>query len=333
MQGYSYVAPSVLFSENVVSDELLASPPASPASPAPRLSASDVFASRFEESTFFQQYEMDLHEDALGDGSFSVCRRCVHRQTGRAYAVKIVSRRIDCSRETSLLRLCQGHPNIVELVEMHQDRAHTYIVMELLAGGELLQQNKKKPFTEQRAATIMRQLASAVRYMHARGVVHRDLKPENLVYAHAGDNAPIKVVDFGFARMKRACEPLHTPCFTLPYAAPEVLARKAYDESCDLWSMGAVLYSMISGESQFCTGSPDLGTRIGRGDIDLDGNKIRSRLSNQGRLVLKGLLTREPSRRLNASQLVNHSWFAGIDRSGEPEPVAVEPVFTLQGTR
>ena len=73
-----------------------------------------------QKSAFFLKYEIDLQEKILGDGSFSVCRRCVCRQSGQEYAVKIVSRRVDCSNEIALLRQCQGHANIVQLVDVLQ---------------------------------------------------------------------------------------------------------------------------------------------------------------------------------------------------------------------
>ena len=124
-------------------------------------------------------YDVDLRECILGDGSFSVCRRCVHRQTGAEFAVKIVSRKVDCSKEIELLRLCQGHPNIVKLIDVIQDEAHTYIVMEYLKGGELLDRiQRKSKFDETAAAKLMTKLISAVNFMHFQGVVHRDLKPE-----------------------------------------------------------------------------------------------------------------------------------------------------------
>ena len=256
-----------------------------------RPSASDILAACFEESSFFQTYELDPREGALGDGSFSICRRCRHRQTKQEYAVKIVSRRVYSEKEASLLRTCQGHPNIVKLIEVHQDRAHTYLVMELLSGGELLR--RKKPFNEQQAAKIVRQLASAVRFMHSRGVVHRDLKPENLIFAHSGENAQIKIVDFGLAQLKRGCEPLHTPCFTLPYAAPEVLARQGYDESCDLWSLGAVLYSMVSGKPPLMAGSSDLASRIKSGEINFDGEDF-NHVSAKGKVISLCKFCRSP---------------------------------------
>lgn len=305
-RGYSYVAPSILFSDNVVSKDIFEEEDATKVSTeCQRPSTSDVFASRFEESTFFQTYELDPREDALGDGSFSVCRKCSHRKTLEQFAVKIVSRRIDCGREASLLKTCQGHPNVVKLMEVHQDRAHTYLVLELLSGGELLR--RSRPFSEQQASRIMRQLASAVRFMHSRGVVHRDLKPENIVFVDESEDSPVKIVDFGFARVKRGCEPLHTPCFTLPYAAPEVVARQGYDQSCDLWSLGAILYAILSKKPPFRTGSPDLATRIRAGEIDFDGESW-NHLSSHAKQVAKGLLTVDPNKRLTASDLANHPW-------------------------
>ncbi|XP_012260830.2 ribosomal protein S6 kinase alpha-5 isoform X2 [Athalia rosae] len=308
-RGYSYVAPSILFAENVVSEDIFKHVErGANDGQHQRPSASDVLAARFEESTFFKTYELDPREDALGDGSFSVCRRCRHRRSQQEFAVKIVSRRVDCGREANLLKTCQGHPNIVKLIEVHQDRAHTYLVMELLKGGELMR--KSKPFSEIQASRIMRQLASAVRFMHSRGVVHRDLKPENIVFAQTGDDSSIKVVDFGFARIRRGREPLHTPCFTLPYAAPEVLARQGYDESCDLWSLGAILYSMLSGRPPFRAGSPDFASRVKAGDIDFEGEAWRG-VSATAKEVARGLLTADPNRRLTASELANHEWIVG----------------------
>ncbi|XP_044577160.1 ribosomal protein S6 kinase alpha-5-like isoform X1 [Cotesia glomerata] len=300
-RGYSYVAPSIIFSNNLISDQIYRDKIACQTRP----SVSNILSIELEESTFFQIFELDLHEEALGDGSFSVCRRCRHRQTKQEFAVKIISRRIDSSREVAILRACQGHPNIVKLIDVYQDRAHTYIVMELLAGGELL--SSVKTYTEEEARKIMKQLASAVHFIHSRGVVHRDLKPENLVYSHTGSSSLVKVVDFGFARLKRSCEPLHTPCYTYQYAAPEVLEHQAYDESCDMWSLGAVLYSLLSGKPACKAGTPDLASRIKSKEINLDEWK---NISSNASSVIKGLLNPDPVSRITASSLVNHAWLA-----------------------
>jgi ribosomal protein S6 kinase alpha-5 len=218
-KGYSFVAPSVLFSENLISDDIFKP------SPEKRPSVSNLVGMKIKNSPFFQKYRIDFKEKILGDGSFSVCRRCVLLSTEAEYAVKIVSRRVDATNEIRLLQLCQGHPGVVQLVEVIQDLCHTYIVTELLRGGELLARIKSRQrFTESEAAAIMSQLVSVVGYIHAMGVVHRDLKPENLLFSSTADTAQIKVVDFGFARLKPELESgMLTPCFTLPYAAPEVI--------------------------------------------------------------------------------------------------------------
>ncbi|XP_011876949.1 PREDICTED: ribosomal protein S6 kinase alpha-5 isoform X2 [Vollenhovia emeryi] len=311
-RGYSYVAPSILFTDNVVSRDIFGGEE-STSSQRPLLS--DLLNTCFEESTFFQTYELDQAGPALGDGSFSICRRCHNRKTKQEYAVKIVSRRVDCSREESLLRACQRHANVVKLTDVHHDRLHTYIVMELLSGGELLQ--RPRPFSERQAKRVMRQLASAVRYMHSRGVVHRDLKPENIVYVHQGEDSSVKIVDFGFARMKNSCEPLHTPCFTLPYAAPEVVANQEYDESCDMWSLGTILYFMLSDNPPFRTDAPNVAMRIKTGEINFDG-EAWSHVSAGAKQVMKGLLMIDPNNRLTAASLVYHPWLTMHDATVLP---------------
>lgn len=306
------MAPSTRFGDNAVSNHMfrestLQGIDTTISGESSRLSA-PVIPTCLEDSSFLQQYEVSSREKVLGDGSFSVCLRCRHRKTQQEFAVKIISRRVNCVREPNLLRACQGHPNIVKLIDVYQDGVHTYLVMELLSGGELLRQRRR--FTEEQARRVIRQLVSAVQYMHARCVVHRDLKPENIVFAHKGEDSPVKIVDFGFARIKRSCEPLRTPCFTLPYAAPEVMTGQGYDEGCDLWSLGAILYFMLSGNQSFGTGSPDLATRIRTGEIDFDGSAW-SHLSASVKEVMKGLLTLDPNKRLTASALASHPWLAG----------------------
>jgi len=244
-KGYSYVAPSVLFSENLVSEDIFKP------SPDKRPSISNLVGMKIRKSEFFYKYEIDFKEKILGDGSYSVCRRCTDKQSGESYAVKIISRRIDASNEIKLLKLAQGHPGVVRLVEVIMDACHTYIVTELLRGGELFHRIKKKRrFTEEEASRILRSLTSTISYLHSLGLVHRDLKPENLLFDTMEENAQLKVVDFGFARLKPELESgMLTPCFTLPYAAPEVLevamrtSNEGYNESCDMWSLGVILVS------------------------------------------------------------------------------------------
>ncbi len=140
--------------------------------------------------------------------------------------------------------------------------------MELMEGGELLDRLRRKhSFTEAQASALFRQLVSAVSFMHQKRVVHRDLKPEvrpeggqadvqvnikspffqNLLFATDSEDAALKVIDFGFARkLPEEVHTLTTPCYTLQYAAPEVLSKPSdgYTAACDLWSLGVILVSV-----------------------------------------------------------------------------------------
>uniref|UniRef100_A0A674EKU6 non-specific serine/threonine protein kinase n=1 Tax=Salmo trutta TaxID=8032 RepID=A0A674EKU6_SALTR len=181
-QGYSFMAPSILFKWNAVMDDTLqlcgGSESQRPGSAAVARSA------MMKDSPFYMNYEMDLKDNALGEGSFSICRQCTHKKTGQKYAVKIVSKRMEAQtqKEIAALKLCDGHPNIVKTHEVYHDQLHTYLVLELLRGGELLERiRRKQHFSETEASRIMRRLVSAVSHMHDVGVVHRDLKPEVLL--------------------------------------------------------------------------------------------------------------------------------------------------------
>ncbi|XP_072645812.1 ribosomal protein S6 kinase alpha-4 isoform X2 [Canis lupus baileyi] len=329
-QGYSFVAPSILFDHNnavMMTDVLEASGTGDrPGRAAVARSA------MMQDSPFFQQYELDLREPALGQGSFSVCRRCRQRQSGQEFAVKILSRRLEANtqREVAALRLCQSHPNVVKLHDVHHDQLHTYLVLELLRGGELLEHiRKKRHFSESEASQILRSLVSAVSFMHEEaGVVHRDLKPENILYADDTPGAPVKIIDFGFARLRpqSPAGPMQTPCFTLQYAAPELLAQQGYDESCDLWSLGVILYMMLSGQVPFQGASGQGGQsqaaeimcKIREGRFSLDGEAWQG-VSEEAKELVRGLLTVDPAKRLKLEGLRGSSWLQdGSARSSPP---------------
>ncbi|XP_039219326.1 ribosomal protein S6 kinase alpha-4 isoform X1 [Crotalus tigris] len=314
-QGYSFIAPSILFNRNAVTADVLEA-----ALDGERPGSSAVARSAMmKDSSFFQKYEMDLVEPPLGEGSFSVCRRCRHRQNGTEFAVKIISKRMEVNtqREVAALQICETHPNIVKLHDVHHDQYHTYLVMELLRGGELLDRIKKKQhFSESEASQIMRSLVSAVSFMHDSGVVHRDLKPENILYADESEGAPVKVIDFGFARLcPQNSQPMQTPCFTLQYAAPELFQDAGYDESCDLWSLGVILYTMLSGQVPFHSSlegsavshAADIMHKIKEGQFSLESEAWRN-VSEEAKELVRGLLTVDPAKRLKMSNLRYNEW-------------------------
>ncbi|XP_039597279.1 ribosomal protein S6 kinase alpha-5 isoform X1 [Polypterus senegalus] len=314
-QGYSFVAPSILFKRNaVITDPFqLHVGTERPGSSAVARSA------MMKDSPFYLNYELDLKDNPLGEGSFSICRKCIHKKTSQEYAVKIISRRMEVQtqKEIAALKLCDGHPNIVKLYEIYHDQLHTFMVLELLKGGELLERiRKKKLFSETEASRIMRKLVSAVSHMHDVGVVHRDLKPENLLFTDDSDNSEIKIIDFGFARLKPPDnQPLKTPCFTLHYAAPEILKYDGYDESCDLWSLGVILYTMLSGQVPFqCeekmlthASAEEIMKKIKQGDFSFEGEAWKS-VSQQAKNLIQELLIVDPVKRIKMSSLRHNEW-------------------------
>ncbi|NXF17109.1 KS6A5 kinase, partial [Rhodinocichla rosea] len=313
-QGYSFVAPSILFKRNAatvdpfqfyVGDE--------------RPGMTTIARSAMmKDSPFYHHYELDLKEKPLGEGSFSICRKCLHKKTSQEYAVKIISKRMEANtqREITALRLCEGHPNVVKLHEVFHDQLHTFLVMELLKGGELLERiQKKKHFSETEASHIMRRLVSAVSHMHDVGVVHRDLKPENLLFTDETDNSEIKIIDFGFARLKPPDnQPLKTPCFTLHYAAPELLNHNGYDESCDLWSLGVILYTMLSGQVPFqsedrsltCTSALEIMKKIKKGEFSFEGEAWKN-VSEEAKELIRGICVLSENLVLNRLRVKNTS--------------------------
>ncbi|XP_040831093.1 ribosomal protein S6 kinase alpha-5 isoform X3 [Ochotona curzoniae] len=325
-QGYSFVAPSILFKRNAALVD-----PLQLHLGVERPGATGVARSAMmKDSPFYQHYDLDMKDKPLGEGSFSICRKCVHKKSNQEFAVKIISKRMEANtqKEITALKLCEGHPNIVKLHEVFHDQLHTFLVMELLNGGELFERiKKKKHFSETEASYIMRKLVSAVSHMHDVGVVHRDLKPENLLFTDENDNLEIKVIDFGFARLKPPDnQPLKTPCFTLHYAAPELLSHTGYDESCDLWSLGVILYTMLSGQVPFqshdrsltCTSAVEIMKKIKKGDFSFEGEAWKN-VSQEAKDLIQGLLTVDPNKRLKMSGLRYNEWLQdGSQLSSNP---------------
>uniref|UniRef100_A0A8D0DRD2 Ribosomal protein S6 kinase n=1 Tax=Salvator merianae TaxID=96440 RepID=A0A8D0DRD2_SALMN len=325
-QGYSFVAPSILFKRNAATMD-----PVHFLTEVHRPGVTNIARSAMmKDSPFYLHYELDLKEKPLGEGSFSICRKCLHKKTNQEFAVKIISKRLEVNtqREITALKLCEGHPNVVKLHEVYHDQLHTFLVMELLKGGELLERiQKKKHFSETEASYIMRRLVSAVSYMHDVGVVHRDLKPENLLFTDESDNSEIKIIDFGFARLKPPDnQPLKTPCFTLHYAAPELLNHNGYDESCDLWSLGVILYTMLSGQVPFqaqdknitCTSALEIMKKIKRGEFSFEGDAWKN-VSQEAKDLIQGLLTVDPNKRIKMTSLRYNEWLQdGSQLSSNP---------------
>ncbi|EDL83134.1 ribosomal protein S6 kinase polypeptide 2 [Rattus norvegicus] len=256
----------------------------------------------------------EIKED-IGVGSYSVCKRCVHKATDAEYAVKIIDKsKRDPSEEIEILLRYGQHPNIITLKDVYDDGKYVYLVMELMRGGELLDRIlRQRCFSEREASDVLYTIARTMDYLHSQGVVHRDLKPSNILYMdESGNPESIRICDFGFAKQLRAENGLlMTPCYTANFVAPEVLKRQGYDAACDVWSLGILLYTMLAGFTPFANGPDDtpeeILARIGSGKYALSGGNWDS-ISDAAKDVVSKMLHVDPQQRLTAVQVLKHPW-------------------------
>ena len=211
---------------------------------------------------FFSVKTSPVEEDyeikqLLGEGSFGQVKLVTHKRTGLDRAMKIIKKagiadeeRANMLKEVTILKSLD-HPNILKIFDMHEDDEQYYLLTEYCAGGELFDRiDQAKSFSEKDAAKYIKQLLSAIAYLHARNIVHRDLKAENLLFESPAEDANLKLIDFGVSseclKGNKLKETLGTPY----YIAPEVLLQ-SYDEKCDIWSCGIILYVLLCGYPPF----------------------------------------------------------------------------------
>ena len=157
--------------------------------------------------------------------------------------------RVRLSYEIDILKNLD-HPNILRLYEVFEDAKNIYLVTELCNGGELFDEIVSRTrFGERDAANVIKQLISAISYCHSKKVCHRDLKPENILIDNK-ESLTIKLIDFGTSQRFEDEEKMELVLGTAYYIAPEVL-KGEYDEKCDVWSIGVILYILLSGEPPF----------------------------------------------------------------------------------
>ncbi|XP_061483264.1 ribosomal protein S6 kinase alpha-3 isoform X4 [Rhineura floridana] len=218
--------------------------------------------------------------------------------------------------ESQAMQTSGGH----SIVQVYDDGKYVYLVTELMKGGELLDKIlRQKFFSEREASAVLLTITKTVEYLHAQGVVHRDLKPSNILYVdESGNPESIRICDFGFAKQLRAENGLlMTPCYTANFVAPEVLKRQGYDAACDIWSLGVLLYTMLTGYTPFANGPDDtpeeILARIGSGKFSLSGGYWNS-VSDTAKDLVSKMLHVDPHQRLTAAQVLRHPWIVHCDQ-------------------
>lgn len=250
----------------------------------------------------------------VGEGSYSKVKLARDVRSGNEVAVKFLKRSSCLSpevlhRETACMRMLE-HPNIVSLIEVLETEREVIMVMEYVRGGDLLDYVVDHgPLREDEARELFRQLASAVRHCHLRGIAHRDLKPENILVEHQDK---VKVTDFGLCKHFVA-DPLCTLCGTPVYTAPEVIQGGSYGPEADIWSLGVVLYFMTTGRLPFPV--EKFGKPYSNRYFHLPG-KMSSALQH----LLLNMIKFNPQRRIGWEEILAHPWVAS------PAPGAAQPV-------
>ena len=254
-------------------------------------------------------------EKEIGAGGYARCLLVKNKTTGQLYACKELQKNklnnVASLKSEIQILIKLDHPNIIKLYEIYENDNYIYLVMELCTGGELFDRiiqktEQGKQFTEKEVANIFQQMMSAINYCHSNKIVHRDLKPENLLLATQDENSPIKVIDFGMSRIFNNKQAMFDKVGTAYYISPEVLDG-FYDEKCDIWSAGVILYILLCGYPPF-NGNDD--------DEIFESIKKRkfvfpeaewANISKEAKDLINKMLS-DPLTRLTAEQVLVHPW-------------------------
>ncbi|KIW12181.1 hypothetical protein PV08_09457 [Exophiala spinifera] len=260
----------------------------------------------------------------LGAGSYSVVKECVHIDTGRYYAAKVINKRLMAGREhmvrneiAVLKRVSVGHRNILTLVDYFETMNNLYLVTDLALGGELFDRIcRKGSYYESDAADLIRATLSAVAYLHDHGIVHRDLKPENLLFRTPEDNADLLIADFGLSRImdEERFHVLTTTCGTPGYMAPEIFKKTGHGKPVDIWAIGVITYFLLCGYTPFDHDSNlEEMQAILAADYSFTPVEYWRNVSDTARDFINRCLTVDPRARMTAHQALQHPWIKPED--------------------
>ena len=283
------------------------------------------------EGDITQFYEV---QKKIGEGAYGKIYKVKNKQSGDIRAMKQITKTKiqDMNKFQTEIKILSmvDHPNIVRLFEVIEDDKYYNLLEELCTGGELLARAQKTQLKEKEIARIFNQIMSAVAYCHGIGIVHRDLKLENILFSTEDPNSPIKIIDFGFSVLlgknndkekekdnkdkesdgsdlkKFGYKRLKSKVGTLYYISPEII-KGNYDEKCDIWACGVILYILLAGYPPF-SGNTDKEVYNLITNIKYDFEKDRwKNISKYAKELIKNMLT-PAKNRYSAKQVLASKW-------------------------
>ena len=269
----------------------------------------------------------------IGSGAFSVVYEVVHTETNKLYACKVIDKKrlvcflghrihkaIDGLRNEVKLGLKLGHPNIIKLKDAFETPLYVALVMEEMHGGDLNRYIMGRDLIrEEDVREMIRQVTSALQFLHSVGVVHRDLKPENIMLTkalNAHERRPmIKLIDFGYSRFLARDSTTTSFVGTSMYAAPEVHLSKGYDHKVDMWSLGVLSHVLLSDQYPFSTYMVPVKKALTGESVEPSFASAHWRkLSSYASEFVSVLLSVDPRSRLSSAEALKSPWFTNCFR-------------------
>ncbi|RZC79056.1 hypothetical protein C5167_003290 [Papaver somniferum] len=204
------------------------------------------------------------------------------------------------------------HPNVIHLHDVYEDSNGVHLVLELCSGGELFDRiMAQDKYNEVDAAAVVRQIAEGLVALHKANIVHRDLKPENCLFQSKSEDSPLKIMDFGLSSVEEFTDPIVGLFGSIDYVSPEALSQGKISAASDMWSLGVILYILLSGYPPFhATSNRHKQQLILAGDFSFDDHSWKT-ISSSAKQLISSLLTVDPHRRPTAQQILQHPWVTG----------------------
>ena len=292
-----------------------------------------------------EQYKAKYEQrQLLGEGSYAQVYRCTVRgDAQQEYAVKVISKAKAGTaelhgviHEAKVMRSL-SHSNIVGLHDQYEGPSSIYLILDYIEGSTLFERiTKSRLFSEKIASGVVRNVLSALEHIHAESYMHRDLKPENLLMKRRAEDpsspeyidsmTSVVIADFGLS----GTPPSRTCCGSPSYVAPEILRGIEYGESCDVWSLGVIVYIMLSGEKPF-TGLTQKETfkNIVTAPLAFRNENLWGGLSQDAKDFVTRLLEKDPEKRVAAEEALYDPWITGVELTeSESRDTHMEPSIT-----